>query len=101
MRHALLLICHAYSLRPVARPTRVETPRDAFARRCLAEHPRPSDELTPDEVAELLDFPPLLGLLDAHALWHASTAPLGHLLWVYFVEVDGVPPDDQTAALES
>ena len=37
--------------------------------------------------------------LDAHALWHASTAPLGHLLWVYFVEVDGVPPDDQTAAL--
>ena len=33
--------------------------------------------------------------------WHASTAPLGHLLWVYFVEVDGVPPDDQTAALES
>ena len=50
---------------------------------------------------ELLDFPPILGLLDAHALWHASTAPLGHLLWVYFVEVDGVPPDDQTAALES
>ena len=58
MRHALLLICHAYCLRPVARPTRVETPRDAFARRGLADHPRPSDELTPDEVAELLDFPP-------------------------------------------
>ena len=58
MRHALLLICHAYSLRPVARPTRVETPRDAFARRGLADHARPSDELTPDEVAELLDFPP-------------------------------------------
>ena len=58
MRHALLLICHAYSLRPVARPTRVETPRDAFARRCLADHPRPSDELTPDELTELLSFPP-------------------------------------------
>ena len=53
MRHALLLICHAYCLRPVAR-----LPRDACARRCLADHPRPSDELTPDEVAELLDFPP-------------------------------------------
>ena len=53
MRHALLLICHAYSLRPVAR-----LPRDACARRDFADHPRPSDELTPDEVAELLDFPP-------------------------------------------
>ena len=58
MRHALLLIYHAYSLRPVARPTRVETPRDAGTRRGLADHPRPSDGLTPDEVAELLDFPP-------------------------------------------
>ena len=54
MRHALLLICHAYCLRPVAR-----LPRDAATRRsCLADHPRPSDGLTPDEVAELLDFPP-------------------------------------------
>ena len=52
MRHALLLIWHAYGLRPVAR-----LPRDA-TRRGLADHPRPSDELTPDEVAELLDFPP-------------------------------------------
>ena len=42
MRHALLLIWHAYGLRPVARP-------------CT---PRLSDELTPDEVAELLSFPP-------------------------------------------
>ena len=53
MRHALLLICHAYSLRPVAR-----LPRDAATRQGLADHPRPSDGLTPDEVAELLDFPP-------------------------------------------
>ena len=62
MRHALLLICHAYCLGPCSRfgtPPRVhcaapvETPRGG-----LADHPRPSDELTPDEVAELLDFPP-------------------------------------------
>ena len=53
MRHALLLICHAYCLGPVAR-----LPRDAGTRRGLADHPRPSDGLTPDEVAELLSFPP-------------------------------------------
>ena len=35
---------------------------------------------------EVLDFPPLLHALDAHALWHASTAPLAHLLWRGFVE---------------
>ena len=39
MRLALLLICHAYCLRPVARP----------CSRAL---------LTPDDVAELVDFPP-------------------------------------------
>ena len=54
MRHALLIICHVYCLRPVAR-----LPRDAYARRCLADHARTSDEpMTPDEVAELLSFPP-------------------------------------------
>ena len=56
MRHALLLMCHVYCLRPVARPcfrfAPVETPRG------LAVHPRPSDELTPDELTELLSFPP-------------------------------------------
>ena len=35
---------------------------------------------------EVLDFPPLLDALDAHALWHASTAPLAHLLWRGFIE---------------
>ncbi len=30
---------------------------------------------------EVLDFPPLLSLLDAHALWHAATAPLTYLLY--------------------
>lgn len=37
-------------------------------------------------VLEVLDFPPLLSAVDAHALWHASTAPLAHLLWTSFVE---------------
>jgi hypothetical protein len=36
---------------------------------------------------ELLDFPPLLGLLDAHALWHGATAPLAYLLYS-FLEAD-------------
>ena len=29
---------------------------------------------------EVLDFPPLFWVLDAHSLWHAGTAPLT-LLW--------------------
>ena len=36
---------------------------------------------------EVLDFPPLLGLLDAHALWHAATAPPTYLLYG-FLETD-------------
>jgi hypothetical protein len=36
---------------------------------------------------EIFDFPPLYGLLDAHSIWHAATAPLGHL-WYHFWEVD-------------
>lgn len=35
---------------------------------------------------EVLDFPPVLHTLDAHALWHAATAPLAHLLWRGFIE---------------
>ena len=34
----------------------------------------------------MLDFPPLLAAVDAHALWHVSTAPIAHLLWRSFVE---------------
>lgn len=34
---------------------------------------------------ELYDFPPVYGVLDAHALWHASTVPLGYLFWHKFV----------------
>jgi len=36
---------------------------------------------------EVLDFSPFWGLLDAHALWHAATAPLT-LLWYRFVVAD-------------
>lgn len=36
---------------------------------------------------EVLDFPPLFWLLDAHALWHAATVPLTYL-WYQFVFAD-------------
>ncbi|KAF6257932.1 Per1-like protein [Scenedesmus sp. NREL 46B-D3] len=36
---------------------------------------------------EVLDFPPLFWLLDAHALWHAATVPLTYL-WYKFVFAD-------------
>lgn len=32
---------------------------------------------------EILDFPPVLGSLDAHALWHALTVPLTWLWWSF------------------
>lgn len=37
---------------------------------------------------ELMDFPPLLGLIDAHSLWHLSTIPLC-LVWYDFMICDG------------
>mmetsp|Transcript_26123 Transcript_26123/g.36010 ORF Transcript_26123/g.36010 Transcript_26123/m.36010 type:complete len:348 (+) Transcript_26123:1-1044(+) len=36
---------------------------------------------------EVLDFPPIWGIFDAHSLWHAATIPLGPL-WYYFWELD-------------
>jgi len=36
---------------------------------------------------EVLDFPPLWWLLDAHALWHAATVPLTYL-WYKFLFAD-------------
>lgn len=36
---------------------------------------------------EIFDFPPIASVLDAHALWHAATAPLT-LLWLLFVLED-------------
>lgn len=61
-------------------------------------------------VFEVLDFPPLWDLLDAHALWHALTVPLAALLYdfmaadVEVVFVGGVEPwrvcvDTERAAL--
>ena len=38
-------------------------------------------------VFELWDFPPILGVLDAHAVWHALTPP-AVLLWWHFVAED-------------
>eukprot|EP01036_Dinobryon_divergens_P029410 gene29410-38503_t len=35
---------------------------------------------------ELFDFPPILGIFDAHSLWHAATAPLG-IVWYRFWEI--------------
>jgi len=34
---------------------------------------------------ELLDFPPLMDLVDAHSLWHACTIPLVFLLYQFIV----------------
>ena len=30
-----------------------------------------------------MDFPPVLMLLDAHALWHAATVPLTYLFYAF------------------
>ncbi|EHB12028.1 Post-GPI attachment to proteins factor 3 [Heterocephalus glaber] len=38
---------------------------------------------------ELLDFPPLFWVLDAHAIWHISTIPL-HVLFFSFLEDDSL-----------
>lgn len=38
---------------------------------------------------ELFDFPPLAGIIDAHALWHLSTAPIA-LFWYDFLVEDAL-----------
>ena len=38
-------------------------------------------------LAELMDFPPVYGLLDAHALWHCGT-PATVWLWYQFARRD-------------
>ena len=35
---------------------------------------------------ELLDFPPIGKILDAHALWHAATVPIGVLWYEFLIE---------------
>ncbi|XP_061193950.1 post-GPI attachment to proteins factor 3-like [Saccostrea echinata] len=37
---------------------------------------------------EVLDFPPIWWMFDAHSLWHAGTVPLG-ILWYSFIIDDG------------
>ena len=32
---------------------------------------------------EIFDFPPLWGIFDAHALWHAATLPIAYLWWSF------------------
>jgi hypothetical protein len=39
---------------------------------------------------ELLDFPPLARALDAHALWHLATIPLGLAWWDFMIRDVGV-----------
>ncbi|XP_057243087.1 post-GPI attachment to proteins factor 3 [Malurus melanocephalus] len=41
---------------------------------------------------ELLDFPPLLWVLDAHALWHIGTIPLNVLFYRSETPSSGPPP---------
>ena len=50
----------------------------------------------PPPYTEVLDFPPVCGLLDAHALWHVLT-PGCNLLWYIFVQAD-IHLAGQTAA---
>jgi hypothetical protein len=38
---------------------------------------------------ELFDFPPWAGIIDAHALWHLSTAPIA-LFWYDFLVEDSL-----------
>lgn len=35
---------------------------------------------------ELLDFPPIGRILDAHALWHAATVPIGEMWYNFLIE---------------
>lgn len=48
---------------------------------------------------EVLDFPPLLRLFDAHALWHAATVPLTYL-WYQFIKEDVLACQQHATAAE-
>nr|PNR45641.1 hypothetical protein PHYPA_015412 [Physcomitrium patens] len=38
---------------------------------------------------EIFDFPPLWGIFDAHAMWHAATLPITYLWWS-FIKDDAI-----------
>jgi len=46
---------------------------------------------------EVLDFAPVWGVIDAHAAWHACSAPIALAFWTRFVRAElrwaGRPPD--------
>ena len=42
--------------------------------------------LAPAVLLEFLDFPPFMGVFDAHALWHAATAPLNCLYFSFLLD---------------
>jgi post-GPI attachment to proteins factor 3 len=46
---------------------------------------------------QVLDFPPVFGLLDAHAIWHVLTIPLVYK-WYQFVRGDAVWMGDRQFA---
>jgi hypothetical protein len=35
---------------------------------------------------EILDFPPLFRIIDAHSLWHAATIPIVDWIWQFAIE---------------
>ncbi|KAH8962997.1 hypothetical protein BDL97_05G129700 [Sphagnum fallax] len=35
------------------------------------------------KLLEIYEFPPLWGILDAHAIWHATTVPIAYLWWSF------------------
>jgi hypothetical protein len=35
------------------------------------------------KLMEIYEFPPLWGILDAHAIWHATTVPIAYLWWSF------------------
>ena len=34
---------------------------------------------------EIFDFPPILGIFDAHSIWHGLTTPLAYLLYDFLL----------------
>ncbi|KAK4353043.1 hypothetical protein RND71_028561 [Anisodus tanguticus] len=43
---------------------------------------------------EIYDFPPYATLVDAHALWHATTIPLTYIWWSFIQDDAKCQPID-------